>query len=69
MGPSRTRCSNECDAANNGVICDTVADCAHLKPFYCMGDESCRMACVRDPENETLLKATPPWTKVCVKAP
>ena len=69
LGISRTFCSNECDAYNSGVICDTVADCAHLKPVYCMGEESCRLACSRDPASDQPPTVTPPWTKVCVKAP
>jgi hypothetical protein len=68
LGPSNTFCSNECDSANNQVICDTVADCVHLKPLYCMGDETCKMACRRDPANEQLLLVTPPWTNVCGRA-
>ncbi len=69
LGPSRTYCANECDAANNQVICDSAADCAHLKAFYCAGAAGCVVECKRDPSDAALTKSTPPWTKICTRSP
>jgi hypothetical protein len=64
LGPDRTFCANQCDLANNQIVCDKDADCASLDAAYCNGVR-CTKCRQPDAERSTGL---PPWMKFCVMA-
>jgi hypothetical protein len=61
LGPDRTFCANQCDLANNQIVCDRDTDCASVNAAYCSG-ASC--AKCRKPEAERS-SGLPPWMKFC----
>jgi len=64
LGPDRTFCSNQCDLANNQIVCDRDTDCASLNAAYCPG-ASCAKCTKPDEERRSAL---PPWMKFCAMA-